>query len=369
MATVKRQHTVRASAVRMRVAGARVPGGAAPHAPRRRRRVSGAFAWLLAAVALAGLLVCWCVPPRLEGTFPIPQLAAVGPWYALPALAACALGVWSRRRSAILVALVCLTLQIAVLVPYFVPSATTPSQRDASVGAAATDPAASGSLRIMTLNAYHGQANAAAIVEAVREQGVDVLCLQETTGALVGALERAGLADLLPYRVGPTVGRQIWSRLPLSDEVDDAVGYEGSAMPAARVAADGLNVRVVSVHTCSPTPGYERLWARSLGLLAAVGGSDAGAPDDGTPYLLAGDFNASLYHASFRAILDDGFVDGARAAGEGLAFTWPADGPLPPLVTLDHMLLGTGLAATDFGYLDIPGTDHLAIVATVRRAG
>ena len=199
-------------------------------------------------------------------------------------------------------------------------------------------------------------------------RGVDVLCLQETTAALVDALERAGLADLLPHRVGPTVGSQIWSRLPLADEVNDAVGYEGSAMPAATIAADGLSMRVVSVHTCSPTPGYERLWARSLGLLAEVGSSDEGAPADGTPYLLAGDFNASLFHASFRAILGSGFVDGAREAGEGLAFTWPADGPLPPLVTLDHMLLGTGLAATDFGYLDIPGTDHLAVLATVRRA-
>lgn len=336
---------------------------------RRDRRLAGLFAWLLAAAAIAGLLVCWCVPPRFEGVFPLPQLAAIGPWYALPAAAACAMSAWSRRWVPLAAAIACLAVQAAVALPYFVQSATTPSQRDASVGAAATDPAASGSLRVMTLNAYHGQANAAAIVETVREQGVDVLCLQETTAALVDALERTGLDDLLPHRVGPTVGSQIWSRLPLSDQVDDAVGYEGSAMPAATVAADGLSVRVVSVHTCSPTPGYERLWTRSLGLLAEVGGSDEGAPADGTPYLLAGDFNASLYHASFRAILGSGFVDGAREAGEGLAFTWPADGPLPPLVTLDHMLLGAGLAATDFGYLDIPGTDHLAVLATVRRAG
>ena len=365
MVTVKRQHAVRTSAARTQVADVRVPDTDVP----RRRRVSAALAWLLAAVAIAGLLVCWCVPPQLEGTFPIPQLAAIGPWYALPALAACVLGAWSRRRAALIVALVCLALQVAVALPYFVPADAATSQREASVEVEATDPTASGSLRIMTLNAYHGQANAAAIVEAVREQGVDVLCLQETTAALVGALERAGLADLLPHRVGPTVGSQIWSRLPLADAVDDAVGYEGSAMPAATVDAGDLSVRVVSVHTCSPTPGYERLWARSLGLLAAVGGSDEGAPDDGTPYLLAGDFNASLYHASFRAILDAGFVDGARAAGEGLVFTWPADGPLPPLVTLDHMLLGTDLATTGFGYLDIPGTDHLAVLATVHRAG
>lgn len=368
MVTVKRQHAVRTSAARTRVADMRVPDTVAPHC----RRVSGALAWLLAAVALAGLLVCWCVPPQLEGAFPLPQLAAVGPWYALPALAACALGAWARHRAAFLVALVCLALQLAVLAPCFVPAGSSSMQSEGAApgfGSAPSDPAARTSLRVMTLNAYHGQANAAAIVETVREQGVDVLCLQETTAALVGALERVGLADLLPHRVGPTVGSQIWSRLPLADAVDDAVGYEGSAMPAATVDAGGLSVRVVSVHTCSPTPGYERLWARSLGLLAAVGGSDGGAPDDGTPYLLAGDFNASLYHASFRAILEAGFSDGARAAGEGLVFTWPADGPLPPLVTLDHMLLGTGLAATGFGYLDIPGTDHLAVLATVHRAG
>lgn len=131
------------------------------------------------------------------------------------------------------------------------------------------------------------------------------------------------------------------------------------------VRTQGADVRVPD----TDAPRRRHVSAALAWLLAEVGSSDEGAPADGTPYLLAGDFNASLYHASFRTILGSGFVDGAREAGEGLAFTWPADGPLPPLVTLDHMLLGTGLAATDFGYLDIPGTDHLAVLATVRQAG
>lgn len=322
----------------------------------QRRRVSKALAWLFAGIALFGLLVCWCTPPQLERVFPVPQLAAAGPWYALPAAAACALGVWSRRKFVFTVALVCLIVQVAIVVPWWLPTIETPSGLSA--------------LRVMTLNAYHGRADARSIVDVVVEQGVDVLLLQETTAELVSALEQEGLTELLPNRVGAIVGSQIWSSLPLTDAVDDAVGYEGSSMPAATVElpVDGKRMRVVSVHTCSPTPGYEGLWARSLGLLASIPENDPGTYDDGTPYLLVGDFNSSVYHASFRTVLNAGFTDGACASGEGLAFTWPVDDGRFPLVTLDHVLLGPGLAAGSFAYIDVPGTDHLAVIATVGAA-
>ena len=43
-----------------------------------------------------------------------------------------------------------------------------------------------------------------------------------------------------------------------------------------------------------------------------------------TSQILAGDFNATLDHAEFRALLDRGYVDAADAVGDGLTPTWPA---------------------------------------------
>ncbi len=332
----------------------------------RRRPVSSLLARLCVAMSLLGLLVCWCVPSQLDGVFPVPQLAAVGPWYALPALAGLLLALRAHRRAAALVALASLAVHIAIATSFWIPSATVPITANEPLnGSPAVSTAATASLRVMTLNAYRGQADAQAVAAAVRGQGVEVLCLQETTATFTEALEEAGLGAVLPYRAGSAVGNQIWSSLPLEGAVADAVGYPGSAMPAATVElADGMRVRLVSVHTCSPSLGYEDLWHYSLAMVAKTGSLDGGR-DGAVPYLLAGDFNATLYHASFRAVLAEGFSDGALQAGEGMAFTWPANAAVGPLVALDHILLADGLAARGFVYVEIPGSDHLAVVATV----
>lgn len=331
-------------------------------APCTKRPTSSWLARACACLAVLGVLVSWCVPSQVDGVFPIPQLAAAGPWYAVPALAAVLLGAWSRRRVALALGALCLAVQLAVAVPFWVPDGLAADAAGGSAAAPAAEPA---SVRVMTLNAYFGQADARAVVDAVRDEGIEVLCLQETTAAFTEALEEAGLDGLLPYRTGSTVGNQVWSSLPLEDAVGDAVGYSGSAMPAATVElADGSRLRFVSVHTCSPSLGYEGLWHYSLAMLAKVGALDGGRGENAA-YVLAGDFNASFSHASFRAVLDAGFVDGALQAGEGLHFTWPAGSALPPLVTLDHILLADGLTARDFSYVDVPGSDHRAVLATV----
>lgn len=328
---------------------------------RSARPVSTWLARVCACVAVLGVLVSWCVPAEIDGTFPVPQLAAAGPWYTVPALAAMLLGLRSHRRVTAAIGAACVAVQIAVLAAFGMSVAV----QGLSSAGGDTASASAGGVRVMTLNAYHGLADAQEIVATVRDEGVSVLCIQEATASFTGELEAAGLAAYLPNRAGGAVGNQIWSSLPLEDAVTDAVGYSGSVMPAATaVLPDGSRIRFVSVHTCSPTFGYEGLWHLSLALLSEVGTRDDGW-DGAVPYVLMGDFNASLYHASFRAVLDAGFTDGALQAGEGLAFTWPAGVAVPAFVTLDHILLADGLVASSFVYVDVSGSDHRAVVATV----
>jgi endonuclease/exonuclease/phosphatase family metal-dependent hydrolase len=82
--------------------------------------------------------------------------------------------------------------------------------------------------------------------------------------------------------------------------------------------------------------------------------------------LLVGDFNATWGSKGFRSILSSGMTDGAAARGDAFAMTWTeATHPLPPLVRIDHVLTGPGVAVTRIGTDAGPGSDHRALVATV----
>jgi endonuclease/exonuclease/phosphatase family metal-dependent hydrolase len=43
--------------------------------------------------------------------------------------------------------------------------------------------------------------------------------------------------------------------------------------------------------------------------------------------------------------------------------TWPAHRFHPPLMRLDHVVVSTGFGVRDVDVVEIPGTDHRAVVA------
>ncbi len=82
--------------------------------------------------------------------------------------------------------------------------------------------------------------------------------------------------------------------------------------------------------------------------------------------------NATPDHDVMRNLDDAGFRDASEAANEGWQPTWPANHVgilplLPPLIHIDHVLLGDSMASLGTHTVDIDGTDHLALVATVAR--
>jgi endonuclease/exonuclease/phosphatase family metal-dependent hydrolase len=83
---------------------------------------------------------------------------------------------------------------------------------------------------------------------------------------------------------------------------------------------------------------------------------------DGPLRVILGDFNATLDHAAFRDLLDDGYVDAADATGDGLAPTW-SGGPLNLPITIDHVVLDARLGVRATSVHTIAGSDHRAVVA------
>jgi endonuclease/exonuclease/phosphatase family metal-dependent hydrolase len=241
-------------------------------------------------------------------------------------------------------------------------------------------PAAGPVLRVLTANLLHGRAVAMEVVELVGRMRADVLFVQELTGDAAAGLRRAGLGDLLPYRVpqpapdspqdspqdGPPDSPQdgIYARYPLRG------GPSAAPVPGARCTAwldlpSGPSVHLACIHAAPPTPlgsaGATARWRRQLSALPAPAGS---------PLIVAGDFNATLDHAQFRRLLRRGYADAASGAGHGLSPTWgPRPGRRPALLAIDHVLTDRRCAALTTSAHVLPGSDHRALYAELRLPG
>ncbi|MFI6030235.1 endonuclease/exonuclease/phosphatase family protein [Amycolatopsis magusensis] len=212
-------------------------------------------------------------------------------------------------------------------------------------------------LRIMASNLFLGRAEAQSIVELVRANQVEVLSLLELSPAMVGDLERAGLFTLLPHRVLHPIrggaGSGLVSKYPLTEL--QLAGPSKLRQPSARVEfGDGTGVEVVAVHPMPPVESPED-WKAEL----------AGLPEptaDLPVRILAGDFNATFDHASFRELIDAGYADAAAELGKGYQPTWPGK-LFPPPVTIDHLLVDDRVAVRDFQVFDVAASDHDAVFA------
>lgn len=79
--------------------------------------------------------------------------------------------------------------------------------------------------------------------------------------------------------------------------------------------------------------------------------------------LLLGDFNATLDHHPLRGVLDAGFRDAAEQTGDAGRPTW-AQGP--KRLTIDHILVGPGVAVERVTVYPLARTDHDVVVAELR---
>lgn len=216
---------------------------------------------------------------------------------------------------------------------------------------------------IMTSNLKVGGADPASVVAAVRSRHVDVLMIEELTPDAETALQHAGLDKLLPHSLTSPMsgasGTGLWSRTPLTSPVKNyAFGF---SFITAQTRLHGQPVTLAAMHVFGPFPQSQfPRWHKDMqrypAFLAALPGSTV---------LVGGDFNATTDDTQFRTILNEGYADAAQQAGAGFTPTWPADRWFPPMITIDHVLT-RGAVARSVDSVEIPGSDHRALVARVR---
>lgn len=216
---------------------------------------------------------------------------------------------------------------------------------------------------VMSSNLYYGRGDGTAVVLDAARRDVDVLVVSEVTARTLAEMERAAVAALYPYRAGEAgdanEGTMVFSRTPVSDvEV-----VAGTTFDNLLVRTGGLSL--LAAHPAAPLDPED--WRRDHDLLRA-------AVARARPDVVVGDLNATFDHAPLRTLAEAGYRGSLELLDGGLAPTWPANGlyePLrlfPPLVRIDHVLLAPGWTVGRADTLEIPDTDHLAVLATVLRS-
>lgn len=323
------------------------------------------FLWIILLVVLA-FMALRCLPASLANGRMVPELASFVPLMIFPLVPVVVLAVLWRRRLLAALSLAALVVMGVWHYGYFVPtSRVTESAKAAVAASASTEDSAA---RIMTLNTCNGAASAAEVVRICREQNVEVLCLQEIAGTMLDDLEAAGIYDVLPYCViseGASEvnngGRNgIWTAAPMSNVTRNLVDIATSAMPAVDITVGSTVVRVVSVHPNSPVRGAQDLWSEGLQSIQSLGGYSHN-------YLLMGDFNSTWDHSRFRSLLGTSFVDAGEQSGEGFHMTYPSNSKVPSLIEIDHIVYsrGSGISVSELETIEVSGSDHKALLATL----
>ncbi|MEV2267426.1 endonuclease/exonuclease/phosphatase family protein [Nonomuraea africana] len=218
-------------------------------------------------------------------------------------------------------------------------------------------------LKVLTINMLFGRADTDSIMDLVRRLDPDVLSTQELTPDAVERLDAAGLKDLMPHRVledeYTAGGSGLYAKHPLT-ALWNMVPATGHKMPAATLALPGGRpIQIVDVHPFPPLGPHVHDWNAALRALPP-----ASAPADPVR-VLAGDFNASLDHAALRGLLARGYKDAADEVGQGLVPTWPANKRIPPIITIDHVLVDSRAGVREVSVHTVPGTDHRAVFASL----
>jgi endonuclease/exonuclease/phosphatase (EEP) superfamily protein YafD len=225
-------------------------------------------------------------------------------------------------------------------------------------------------LTVLAANLELGQRDARALARAIAAiDDADVLLLCEHSPATRAALTAAGIDERWPHQADDPsegfFGSLIASRHPLvAVERRDLGGRIGQV---ADVAVAGTTVRVVPVHTQAPVFDHDvEVWHGTVAANAAV------ADEVDGPVVLAGDWNATGGHRAFRrALARHHLVDVSAVQGHRWYPTWPIRSlairwPLPPLLTLDHVVVRRDVEIVALARIDLPGTDHRALRATLR---
>lgn len=336
-------------------------GAVVDHAAEKSENGDGRREWRTpAAVAVGWSTVVVIAVLRLSQSVEVANkyvaiVQALTPWLMLAALAmALAVGVMLRvRRHPILV--VALTVSVLAMAPLFLGYGRPGVASSRAIGGS--------EFTMLTANMYYRNQTLDAAFDDIEQADADMVLMWEMQRPLREALASHPLGSKYAYTLDDTygIGLVVLSRFPITnDGADDWMTRRSAAMT---LSSPGGEVRVIGTHPATPLSNPS-LWSTELQYV----GDRARALD--VPAVIAGDLNAGWFHPEFRKLVrQSGVTDALPAAGHKWTMTWPTDMTLVrPFVQLDHVLVNNRLVVIDARAVDVAGSDHRAVIATLALA-
>lgn len=223
-------------------------------------------------------------------------------------------------------------------------------------------------LSVLQANLELGQGDVSALADAIESNDIGVATITELTDEALTRIESSSIPARLPHSVTVPAragnGGSVYSRFPIVEHRR----LEGFWLLNFRVVIDVPargQIAVYGLHLMPPYPDHGEQWAAELRALRAELSAEK------LPVIVAGDFNATYDHRQYRALLDDseggpGMLDAAVHTGAGPVRTYPTDRWTGPLIAIDRALSRGGPEPIEFRRLDLPDSDHDAVIARFR---
>ncbi len=310
------------------------------------RRAEIAIAWI-AAVPFA----VWAVIRLfgLDSGYPLEAMMPFTPYIAALSVAAVALALALRCKSAAaLAAVAAICLGAAVLPRQFETETVSAEGHE--------------TLKVLAANVRLGSASPTGFMRLVDELHPEVVTIEEYTPRFGHELQAIGIERRLPYHVldaePRAKGTAIFSTFPLRRLPTEPFFFKMAR--AETTLRGGQRLRIVAVHPDPPRHhAVTGEWGEVLSRLPSTG--------HGVPWLLSGDFNATFDMSPFRELVGRGYRDAGKAAGKaagkGLDGTFPATANFPPPITIDHILADERFGVVEYEVEPLPNSDHHAIYA------
>jgi endonuclease/exonuclease/phosphatase (EEP) superfamily protein YafD len=219
----------------------------------------------------------------------------------------------------------------------------------------------SNKLRILEMNLWGGRNRSKdAIIEEIKLQDADLICISEITDSLLATLKKA--LSGYPYVIAePRYGGvALFSRLPIRESsIEHCADAERSRI-VALVSKNNMAMRVLCVHPRIPIR-TQKLRDKELEIIASE------IQQSKEPVILVGDLNLTPFSYHFNRLLKDGnLIDSEK--GFGILPTWNAFMPIT-VMPIDHCLTSSSFATTDRKLGHSIGSDHIPLIVDLNYTG
>jgi endonuclease/exonuclease/phosphatase (EEP) superfamily protein YafD len=217
-------------------------------------------------------------------------------------------------------------------------------------------------LKVMSFNIMGDNSfeNGGKIADAMISSGADVVMIQESA-PLGPHIDRIKVA--YPYRLGcgaqtVTCDQSLWSKTPiLAGEVKTASPLYRDRLMLASIQFGRNRINFANVHTTKPY--FDNIHAIELKLVTDH--IKEFATRNPGPYVVAGDYNASILTPDLRRFLTDTTLRTADREPP----TWPVAAPTIGMA-IDHMFVGDPLRFKSLTTLpETYGSNHFGLIAEI----